>query len=143
MHMGYQIRGSHVRIRTTLKHEWVWELVTDDGHVAFLSAGYADRDDCEEEARLQGLRVVGGRKEPRGRERARAPGLRVHSTACGLWTWEYVDERGSVAASSAVSFLTREECEHDLARHNLGSFPITPAAAQPSAAQRSIARTGP
>ena len=97
-----------------MTHQWVWELVTDDGHVAYLSQGYTDRDACEDEARLQGVRVVGGRKQLKARAAARPAGPRVYSTGHGLWKWEYIDAHGEQIASSPVAFLTREECERDL-----------------------------
>ena len=133
--MAYRIDGTHVRIRTTLKRDWVWELITRDGHVAFVSEPYADRDPCERDAHAQGLPTVGGRKQPRQRAKPRSAGLRVFSSGRGLWRWEYLNDQGEVVASSQLAFLSREECERDFvgdARHVSPLSPPTPLRLSPT-----------
>ena len=51
--------GNRIRVRRTIKHVWVWELVTPDGHVASRSGAFDDRALCEAEAKRQGLPVKG------------------------------------------------------------------------------------
>ena len=116
--MGYHINGQHVRVRTNLAREWIWQLITEDGHVAFVSEPYRCRDACESDAKLQGVPMVGGRRAD-GRaphKRARAEGVRVFNDSRGIWKWELVDSQGRVAHASELGFLTREECERDSQR---------------------------
>lgn len=114
--MGYRLSEPHVRVRTNIKREWIWELVTHDGHVASVSRCYGERDACEAEARSQGLPVMGGRRQKTGRRQPRAPGVRVYANSRGLWHWEHLDDAGQVLAASPVAFLGRDECERDAAR---------------------------
>ena len=117
--MGYKLKEEHVRLRVTLAHGWIWELVSADGHVAAVSDAYADRDECEAAARTHGLPIIGGRKCLKGkRGPRRPPGVRIFSNGHGLWMWEHVTDDGHVAAASSVRFLTREECERDLNRYS-------------------------
>ena len=109
--MGYRITKPHVRVRTNIRREWIWELLTQDGHVASVSRCYQDRDSCESEARSHGLPVIGGRKQASGRQKRRQPGLRVYANSRGLWHWEHVGDRGDLLAESQVAFLSKEECE--------------------------------
>jgi hypothetical protein len=114
--MGYRIAEPHVRVRTNINREWIWELVTHDGHVASVSRCYRERDPCEAEARSQGLPVMGGRRQKNGRRKSRAPGVRVYADSHGLWHWEHVDDAGQVLAASPMAFLTRDECEREAPR---------------------------
>jgi hypothetical protein len=114
--MGYRLSETHVRVRTTLRGEWIWELITQDGHVASASEGYRDRDLCEAGARAHGLRIVGGRREVHARRQRPSAGLRVYDSGCGLWHWEHIDELGEVVEASHVAFLSKDECERDAAR---------------------------
>jgi hypothetical protein len=115
--MGYRITEPHVRVRTTLRHEWIWELITDDGHVAYVSDTYRERDPCEAEARSHGLRIVGGKRQVRGGQKPRrAPGVCVSANSRGLWYWEHVGDAGDILAASPVAFLSRDDCERDAVR---------------------------
>lgn len=114
--MGHRIAESHIRLRTTLKGEWIWELITGDGHVASVSRGYTDREPCETEARSQGLRVVGGRRAPRQRHTQRSAGIRMYASGRGLWHWEHFDDAGEIVAASPVAFLSKDDCERHVAR---------------------------
>ena len=117
--MGYKLKEDHVRIRTTFGGSWIWELVTGEGHIVCVSQPFSDRDECEDSAKKHGLPVTGGRKTIKGRAGPRRPpGSRVFCNGRGLWIWEHVSEDGRVEASSSARFLTREECERDLAERN-------------------------
>ena len=116
--MGYKLTEDHARIRTTLGGCWIYELVTGEGPVIAVSEPFSDRDACEASARMQGVPVTGGRKTVKGRAGPRRPpGCRVCSDGRGLWRWEAVAPDGRIGASSSVRFLTKEECERDLAEH--------------------------
>jgi len=118
--MGYHIDGQHVRVRTNLARDWIWQLITEDGHVAFESEPYRCRDACESDAKRQGLPIVGGRRalDRALHKRARSEGVRVYNDNRGIWKWELVDSQGRIAYTSTLGFLTREECERDSERHS-------------------------
>jgi hypothetical protein len=53
---------NRTRIRRTMRDMWVWELVMPDGHVVHRSEPIADRAECENAARQEGLPVDGLRR---------------------------------------------------------------------------------
>jgi hypothetical protein len=52
-------RQTFIRVRQTINLEWMWELVTADGHVASTSETFAERSACEASAKLEGLPITG------------------------------------------------------------------------------------
>src|SRR3712207_5317836 len=86
---------SSIRIRTTMDHRWVWDLLTDEGHVASTSEAFASRDECEDAALREGLPVKGLSKAKKGAAKPKKTvpsGWTVTATS-GLWRWRrYGDE---------------------------------------------------
>lgn len=117
---------TRIRVRAaTFGSQWLWELLTSDGHVAASSPPFATRAECEADALRQGLPVTGLRKGPRARgDKAVTPqiGLVVSASSRGIWTWKCFDLKGELISTSATGFLTRDECERDAKSH----APIVP-----------------
>jgi hypothetical protein len=103
---------------------WVWELVTADGHVAQQSQEFMKRADCEADALRQGLPVQGlARILRRIRKAARiekvGPSLMLlEDRSAGLWCWQRVNEQGKALELSTRAFLTRAECVADARKSN-------------------------
>jgi hypothetical protein len=52
--------SNRIRIHQHMSGGWVWRLLTPDGHVAQESESFGDdRAACEDDAKKQGLPVVG------------------------------------------------------------------------------------
>jgi hypothetical protein len=43
-----------------MRRSWIWEHVTEDGHVVNTSPEFGSRERCEAEAVAQGLPLIGG-----------------------------------------------------------------------------------
>ena len=107
--------NTRIRIKSTLSRQWIWELVTRDGHVANASSAFATREECESDAKQQGLPVSGLRRSARvtavSSPRRESHKLwTIHKDPSGLWHWQQRDERAQIVAESACAFLTRSEC---------------------------------
>jgi hypothetical protein len=114
--------NTRIRIRSTLSRQWIWELVTRDGHVANASETFATREECEADAKLQGLPVSGLRRSSKvkaasGSNRQAPKPWTIHKDAGGLWHWERRDERAQVIDQSACAYLTQGECLADAQKH--------------------------
>jgi uncharacterized protein YegP (UPF0339 family) len=114
--------NTRIRIRSTLSRQWIWELVTRDGHVANASEIFATREECESDAKQQGLPVSGLRRSARPKaapasNRQAAQPWTIHKDTVGLWRWERRDERSEVIAGSTCAYLTRGECLADAQKH--------------------------
>src|SRR3954471_3289217 len=92
---------ARIRIHQTMKRGWVWEFVTDDGHVAHQSEPFAEREACETDAMKQGLPVVGLRRLLKRRSKpqdntetlsANVTVVREHASQ--LWHWLRLDDVG-------------------------------------------------
>lgn len=42
--------SNRIKVRSTLRGGWVWDLLTADGHVASSSDAFGSRDACEVDA---------------------------------------------------------------------------------------------
>ncbi|HEV7799727.1 MAG TPA: hypothetical protein VGP15_01500 [Burkholderiales bacterium] len=120
--------NTRIRIRSTLSRAWIWELVTRDGHVANASTEFATREECEGDARKQGLPISGLRRGPRltaePKPVRQEPGSwKLHKDDSGLWHWQRVDDRAAVVDVSRCAFLTREECVSDARKNGYTAEP--------------------
>jgi hypothetical protein len=96
---------------------WVWEIVTEDGHVAAQSAQFTDRDECEAAAILEGREEnlpIAGITKPNAAQ-AKPGGLDVSRDKRGLWIWRYRGEDRKIVQKADRAFLTRKECVADAA----------------------------
>jgi hypothetical protein len=116
------VPARYIRIRRNMSSNWVWELVTADGHVAQESQQFMSRADCETEAVRQdlpvrGLHVVRKSRKPSAHEMLN-PVLRlIRDRPAGLWCWQLLNKDGQELEMSTRAFLTRDECVAD-ARDN-------------------------
>ena len=109
-----------VRVRPTMAHEFVWELVTEDGHVIQTSRPFGDRKACARDAEQHGLVVNGAGSKRSGNgsgKRARDPGWRIARDSSGVWHWEWHAIEDVPVVKSSCGFLTRNECEADARQH--------------------------
>jgi hypothetical protein len=109
-----------IRLRTTLGHQWHWELITREGHVVDVSPAFGDREECEEDADRQGVPVHRAKRLGRGRKvapilRSSAAPWVITKAGRGLWQWESVGEDGALVKSPRT-FLSKQECIADAAR---------------------------
>ena len=111
---------AQIRIRSTLRLQWQWELITADGHIASASHPFPTREACEADAKRQGLPVKGlnnRAKVPRVHSPTGSSKWRFPCTPSGLWQWRRWDGTGKLMEESARAFLTRDECVEDAVKH--------------------------
>ena len=89
------LRDLHIRIRAAKRAgAWQWELVTGDGHVANTSESFDSRAECEADAKLQNLPVVGlTRPKTTKRQHQNEPTLVISSDKSALWRWKHIGEQ--------------------------------------------------
>ena len=108
------MRESYIRVRGKLGGGWIWELMTPDRHVANESEVFADRIDCEADAKLQGLQVSNVAR--RGKFTGKTYWV-ISKDSIRLWRWRRIDANGTVTAISADGFPTKAECVDDARRN--------------------------
>lgn len=105
---------SYIRVRCKLGGGWIWQLMTAEGQAVNESKDFADRLECEADAKLQGLPVHG---LSRRRKATRDTSWTISKDATSLWRWKRVDGNGIVSTTSDRAFLSKAECIRDARRH--------------------------
>ena len=112
------MRDPHIRIRIALGGLYVWELLTADGHIVSASEGFGSRQECQADARRQGLAVHGEpRRAPALRQTPEQPAWTLKRNDQRLWLWRHLGEQGEEIAASSRAFLTKAECVADARRY--------------------------
>ena len=114
--------GTHIRLRLTFGG-WEWNLVTEDRHVAAASPRYGSYEECEADAKKQGLPVFG--KTWRAKKQA-PPAIQdtelsrwrfPYDESAGFWQWERLNDGRKIVEESGRAFLTKDECVADARKH--------------------------
>jgi hypothetical protein len=96
----------YVRPRTgVVRSYWTWDLVSADGHTVESSGPFSTREECHDDAALQGLPVSGT-----PHHRSSQSWTMCRDETASTWRWQCLEESGATISRSKQAFVTARQC---------------------------------